>query len=151
MQKRGNRRLLSEWLIQNTDHEVLALEEIKTGDPLSVQFDLCIVDPHAVAEYRNALKAHRECARPEYVPVLLLVPRNHADSLTAEVWEYVDDIIWTSGGRQMDSLYTFELEGRIKSLLRVRTLSRSLVESQQQLKVTNRVLRHNLRNSLNVI
>jgi signal transduction histidine kinase len=83
--------------------------------------------------------------------VLLLVPSEHSRRLNDTVWDYVDDIIWTSVGEQNDSLDTFEFTGRVRSLLRARSMSQTVIEDQQRLKVLHRVLRHNLRNSLNIV
>lgn len=144
----GNRRVLSEWLTHHTDHEVLDVDE---DEPLARPVDLCIIDGPALEDVREELRAYREQQRPEFVPVLLLVPRAHADRLEETVWNYVDDIIWTSGSERFDSLDTFEFEGRMRSLLRTREMSRELKQNQERLKVLHRVLRHNVRNSLNVI
>lgn len=148
LQTEGNRRLLRKWLTQSTTYDVVDVDE---ENPLSTPFDLCVVDGPALGEYRDALKGHREQAAPEFLPVLLLVPREYSDRLTDDVWDYVDDIIWTSGGNQLDSVDTFELEGRLRALLRARSMSETLVENQQRLKVLHRLLRHNIRNSLTVI
>lgn len=147
VQNEGNRRLLEKWLTENTAYDVVVDET----DPLSASFDLCIVDGPALGTHRSALEAHRDRVEPEFIPVLLLVPREHSDRLTDDVWEYVDDIIWTSGSEQFGSLDTFEFEGRLRALLRARSMSETLVENQQRLKVLHRLLRHNIRNSLTVI
>lgn len=150
LEKQGNRKLLSAWLDRNTDYEVIQ-DDGDATDLLSVEFDLCLLDRTAFREHREALKTHRTQASPEFVPVLLLVPRKYANQLSADIWEYVDDIIWTSGSLQSDSLDTFELKGRIRSLVRQRSMSFTLMERQQRLRVLHRVLRHNLRNSMTVI
>lgn len=144
----GNRQLLSEWLTHHTDPEIL---DINVDDPLSPSFDLCIVDGPALEKFRHDLQEYREQRHPEFVPVLLLVHRRYADRLDETVWDSVDDIIWTSGSERFDSLDTFEFKGRIRSLLRTRKMSQDLKENQERLKVLHRVLRHNVRNSLNVI
>lgn len=148
LENKGNRQLLQEWITRQTKYDVRVPEE---DDAFGESFDLCIVDGQGFEAFRDELDAHREAYHPEFVPVLLLVPHEYGDQLVESVWTHVDDIIWTSGVSGFDSLDTFEFQGRIRSLLRIREMSRTVKENQEQLKVVQRVLRHNVRNSLNTI
>lgn len=147
--QRGNRELISRWIRTKTTHE--AVEITEGDDPFAVEFDLCLIDGPSFSTHREALTSHLSEVHPEFLPVLLLIKRERAHRLTDDIWEHVDDIIWTSGGGRIDSIDTFEFKGRLKSLLRKRQLSLDLIDNQERLKVLHRVLRHNLRNSMNVI
>lgn len=125
-----NRRLLGEWVVENTDHDSVSPD----GEaPLAGSFDLCIVDGTALREYAGEIEAAKAAAQPVFLPVLLLISRRDAFRMSADVWEYADGVTF----QQLDEsiatpIATFELQGRIRSLLSMRETTAELARSNER-------------------
>ncbi|MFW5950431.1 MAG: PAS domain S-box protein, partial [archaeon] len=120
----GNREQLAEWL---RSHETLMHASFE-GNPLAVDFDVCILDEGAFEQYRDQLRQIKDEAEPVIVPYLLLLPEFDAgdvesDSLVDSVTASTVDEITTIPIKQR------ELEWRVQSLLRLRNQS---IEAQTE-------------------
>lgn len=114
MEHGENRRLLAEWL--SLHHDVVMTESpAAIADPT---FDLGIVDGPSLEHHARWIAAVKAAVSPVFLPFLLLTHRHGAGIATAHVWETVDDLI-------IAPVEKIELQARVETLLRARTLSLS--------------------------
>ncbi|GGL44836.1 hypothetical protein GCM10009037_30300 [Halarchaeum grantii] len=139
----ANRRVLAEWLAERERYTL-------TGDtPADAAFDLCILDIRALVENRVVL-AQRKASSRALLPYLLLVPDAKRDAVEAfrrehaDLWRLVDGVVRVP-------IRQYDLGDRVESLLRLRAQSRALADRERELEILNRVLRHDIRNDMNVV
>jgi signal transduction histidine kinase len=149
----GDHRLLGGWL-QASDRYTHVTDD---GDRQTGRFDCCIVDVNGLLE-RGDVLAERGADDAGERPVLLLVPearvedvQRHLSEQYPERWALVDGVLRTP-------LSKLELETRLGTLCRLQhqaaALHRQRDQLQQrgeQLALLNRVLRHDVRNDMNVV
>jgi signal transduction histidine kinase len=140
----GNQQVLTDWLAAH-DRYILAEEPADTA-----AFALCVVDARSLAREEATLRRRKDAA-DELLPVLLLVPEAAGDGLLRELratrpelWGLVDGVV-------RFPLSEADLASQIDTLLRLREQSRQLARQEQQFKILNRVLRHDIRNDMNVV
>ena len=141
---RGNQQVLTDWL---TTHGKYTPAD---GSPETTAFDLCIVDLDSLDCEGATLRA-RKREGDELLPVLLVVPNDRADALQRtlrttrpSLWDLVDGVV-------RFPLAEASLASQVDTLLRLRTQSRRLAQQDRQFEVLNRVLRHDIRNDMNVV
>ncbi|MXR51331.1 hypothetical protein GRX03_06890 [Halovenus sp. WSH3] len=147
-----NRDLFAGWIREYTDHDPVLIEDPRTLPETT--FDLCLVDGFCLREYTEALEGATAKASPRFLPVLLMIDRREGQRLSDLVWDQADDIIWRDPNdlsMEQSRQFRFEIEGRIENLLARRALSVDLDRRRQLTLVLQRILRHNLRNELNII
>lgn len=141
----GNRRVLEEWLAR---HDRYALAE--TTEVAEATFDCCLLDRGQLAENRSELLTRKRNAHV-MLPYLLLVPesrhraiRNGLRDEHPELWEAIDGLIDIP-------LTEHQLAERLETFLHLQDQSTEIREQREQLDVLNRVLRHDIRNDMNVV
>jgi signal transduction histidine kinase len=146
LDQRENRTLLEEELAR--DHEVGTGE---SAAALERDFDLCILDGHALDRLGERVHERKEAEQPSFLPVLLVTTRPQVRLITRHLWRSVDDLIITPIEKP-------ELRARIEVLLRGRELSlelrRRVAEAEQAIRTRDEVLAmvaHDLRNPLNLV
>lgn len=146
LDQRENRALLEQELAR--DHEVITGE---TATALEQDFDLCIIDGHALDRLWERVHERQEAEQPIFLPVLLVTARPQVRLITRHLWRIVDDLITTP-------IEKSELRARVEILLRGRELSlelsRRVTEAKQAIRTRDEVLAmvaHDLRNPLNLV
>lgn len=149
----GDRHVLTTWLGATEAYEAVSADT----DLATVSFDCCIVDlAGLLAEGDTLVERTADAEVP--LPVLLIVPDARVDEVHQEfprdhpeLWSLVDGVLRTP-------LTTLELESRLESLWGLRQQAERLHRQQQtlasrgeQLALLNRVLRHDVRNDMNVV
>lgn len=132
-----NTRLLFTWL------EDRYIVESPTEDTLEGAFDLAIIDAPTFRQLdTETLQNRKESAAPVILPFLLI---GHTEEIRQDptVWQHVEDVISTPIEQAV-------LDGRLKSLLRMRHLSVELARQNERLDRFASVISHDLRNPLNV-
>ncbi len=119
--QKENRRLLLEYLER---HHTITLSD--SADGLTEPFDLGIFDGHALHRLDKHIFVRKEAARPLFLPILLVTPRQDVGMITRQLWRVVDEIIFIP-------IEKTELTVRIEVLLRARRLSLELEERNLQL------------------
>jgi PAS domain S-box-containing protein len=115
----GNQRVLSEWLADHDSYRPADDEPVTEAE-----FDLCIVDHHALRAHRAELEAVKQAASPVLRPVLLLLPERRSDIIQTDDGEIADNVFTTT----VDEIVSLpirqtELEWRIQALLGLRNQS----------------------------
>ena len=83
---------------------------------LSEQVDLCILDGTALARLSDRLQARKVFEAPNFLPVLLLIPRDAVRLLPATYWDSIDELVSIPAEKT-------ELLLRVAALLRTRRLT----------------------------
>jgi PAS domain S-box-containing protein len=98
-------------------------------------FDLCVVDSAWYREVSSRLTGLRAAAEPVGLPVLLLLRGEPSDHpwLADALGESVDDVVELPTGRM-------ELDSRVGSLARDRSMSKALVEQRDRLRLFRRAM-----------
>lgn len=142
---RGDRRVLEEWL---DAHDGYA--RVETTDVSAAEFDYCLLDRTRLNEHRSELLSRKK-SDPVILPYLLLVPESRHREIQAglrdehpELWEAIDGLIDTP-------LAEHRLEERLETFRYLRDQSAEAHRQREQLDVLNRVLRHDIRNDMNII
>jgi signal transduction histidine kinase len=110
-----NRRLLTDWLIQQ-QYEVLHSETVEGLDNV---FDLVILDGFSLDKFADAISVAKKFHQPLFLPVLLITSRQDVGMLTRQLWQVVDELVFSP-------IEKMELMVRIEVLLRTRKLSLDL-------------------------
>ncbi|MEM8501912.1 MAG: HAMP domain-containing sensor histidine kinase [Cyanobacteria bacterium P01_D01_bin.1] len=105
----------------------------------------------AIAYYQNELAAYRQNAQPLYLPVLLLMPAERSSTLTTELLEQFDALLY-------EPVAPTNLKLAVTTLLRLQQLSAQLLQKNQELariaasnaQFTAKVA-HEFRNPLSVV
>ncbi|WP_413166381.1 diguanylate cyclase domain-containing protein [Capilliphycus salinus ALCB114379] len=123
--------------ILKTKYEIILGEDEKI---LEQAFDLCLLDGVMLKQYYESIQTQRKTCEPIFLPFLLITPRQQAKNLTPQVWQSVDEVIFSP-------LEKPELFLRIEALMRVRRMSLQLKAEihqehllQEELKVKNQIL-----------
>lgn len=143
---RGNRRVLCDWLEKH--YEVVTGEN--PTDVLREQnVDLCILDPRSFELHRDSLIGYKNDVVPQIIPYLLIGEQNKS-GLDPTVAEHIDEVLSIPISQR-------ELSIRIRSLLRIRELSRELEaknarleQKTEQLEYLMKAAAHDLRNPLTI-
>ena len=151
VRSRRDRQHLADWLTDNTPYEATPVSELdpEVGSP----FDCYLLDAYNLDHHAETLQSIKN-SHSAFIPFLLFVPLSRVDQLTVDVWDRVDEIIWHSADEtsMLDSRHLkFELQGRLRNLIQQRETTADLDRRKQVTRILNRILRHNLRNDLNVI
>ena len=140
----GNQQVLTRWLAA---HDQYTLAE---GSPDTAAFDLCLLDVDSLVREESALRTRKREAEA-LLPVLLVVPTDHTDAILRSLrstrpalWALVDGVV-------RFPLAEASLDSHVDTLLGLRRQSRRLARQEQQFEVLNRVLRHDIRNDMNVV
>ncbi|HEX8394359.1 MAG TPA: ATP-binding protein [Longimicrobium sp.] len=112
------------------DHELV---EPHGDDALDGDFDLCILDGRALDRLWERVQARKAREQPTLLPVLLITSRPGVKMITRHVWRSVDELIITPIEKP-------ELRARVAILLRARSLSLSLRESEAEARALARSL-----------
>jgi EAL domain-containing protein (putative c-di-GMP-specific phosphodiesterase class I) len=88
-------------------------------------FDLCIIDGASLARFLPILKQKKQAEKPLFLPVILISQRNDITLSTRNLWQIVEDIIFTPIRKQV-------LLAKIEVLLQTRRLSLQLRLSKNQ-------------------
>lgn len=83
---------------------------------LAEPFDLCLIDGPTLERLDDALQARKTAMAPHFLPIVLLTPQSTMRRLTSQVWDHVDEVIFTPTD-------TVRLLSRLTLLLRTRQLS----------------------------
>ncbi|VTT87263.1 signal-transducing histidine kinase homolog [Halorubrum sp. DM2] len=148
----GNRRVLESWV---NGHNRYTLAE--ATDIAEAAFDCCLFDTRQLGEKRSELLKRKE-SEEIILPYLLLVPeprhREIHDRLRdehPELWDAIDGVIDMP-------LTEHRLGEQLETFFRLRNQSRSAYTQREELRrvrdqldVLNRVLRHDIRNDMNVV
>jgi serine phosphatase RsbU (regulator of sigma subunit) len=118
---RGNQRLLQDLL--SVQYEVLLARH---AGALQEQFDLAVLDGPALHRLQSDVRARKQAEQPVFLPFLLLIHQQDANTLRRDLWHTVDELILTP-------VHRVELEGRLASLLRVRKDSLDLKRRTEEL------------------
>jgi len=127
---RANRSLLEERLEGSCK-----IVTSTSDDVLDISFDLAILDARTLSDLKQQVQERREDEQPVFLPFLVCLPRDHANSAARFLGKLVDDIILTP-------IEPMELKARINNLLRMRAMSLDLqdkLEEVQELSVTDDV------------
>lgn len=126
-----DQRLLCQWLETETDYEVVDPEE---SSLLDVSFDLCIADAPSLERHHSSLEVQKEQEDPVFLPILVVGCRQSIQQLTIDVWEFADSVVYHAIDKIVasESFAGFELEGRLRSLVRRRESALNLTESREQ-------------------
>lgn len=109
--QKGNRELLEKTLTKYYKVKVSNGEE-----GLDQPFDLGIFDGASVTRLRKQLKAHREKEAPLFQPILLVSSRQDIGIVTGQLWQSIDEIIFSPIERK-------ELLARVEVLIRAHNYS----------------------------
>ena len=151
----GDRRLVTEWIEDHPSYEPVEL----TGSVEDTTFDVCLLDTAAFQEHLPALRAKKSASAPVMLPYLLLLNESDSDIIDIDGGDLVENVVTES----IDEIVTMpiqqaELHWRLSALLRLREQSltlrqreRDLERQVEHLETIDRMLRHNLRNDMNVI
>lgn len=119
------------------DYHILLGENEQIWDQ---DFDLCLLDGVMLKKHYLSIQIKNKASEPIFLPFLLITPRQYAGRLTAQVWQSVDEVIFSPIEKP-------ELFLRIESLLRVRGMSLQLKKQlneehllQQELEAKNKQL-----------
>ncbi|ERT06909.1 diguanylate cyclase domain protein [Lyngbya aestuarii BL J] len=103
-------------------------------------FDLCLLDGVMLKKHYPSIQIKNKASEPIFLPFLFITPREYAGRLTAQVWQSVDEVIFSPIEKP-------ELFLRIEALLRVRRMSLQLKKQineehllQQELEAKNKQL-----------
>lgn len=148
LSKEGNQRLVAKW-IKAHDRYTLA----DPDQPVeTVTFDCCVLDGEMLQTHAETLRARKREAKPVLLPCLLLAPEADFSVIKTDRGEIADNVVFETADEVVSMpIKKAELEWRIQALVRLRTESLRLEERTRQLNVLDNVLRHNIRNDLNVI
>jgi len=163
IQNKENARLLAELLsaspkesglaaIKIASHELIVPEsEARTAAVAEANYDLCILDGPCLKDCHNAAIARRAAAEPVFLPFLLAVNAQGQRLAWNSIGDGVDEIVTIPARRA-------EFQGRIRGLLRARTLSLALAKSNLALQQANEeqarfvsIVSHEFRNPLGLI
>ena len=139
MENKENIRLLKEWL--SDKYEVIIADLTKR---LNGHFDLGILDGPALKRLWGDLQERKKAEEPAFLPFLLITPQKSARLGTGELWQTVDELIYTPVERT-------ELQARLETLLRSRRLSIGLKQRNEDLEAMTQAMTHDLRANLRVI
>ena len=123
---RRNRLLV---LMENRNNAALVCAALQdrydvVGDPYDLppgdDLDLCIVDGVSLRKHGPDIQRTRNLQEPLFLPVILLTERDTAEARTSRAQFLVDDVVKRPVSKT-------ELELRIETLLRTRSLSRQVV------------------------
>lgn len=109
--QKGNRELLEKTLTKYYEVKVGS-----DGSSLDERFDLGIFDGASVTRLRKQLKAHREKEATLFQPILLVSSRQDIGIVTSQLWQYIDEIIFSPIERK-------ELFARVEVLIRAHNYS----------------------------
>lgn len=141
---RGNRRVLNEWLGGHERYELVA----PPRPDLQAEFDCLLVDRHSLVEWQAAIC--ERMARDRLLPIVLLVDESEEERIRTELRERRG--LWA----QIDAVVPMPIresrfEDQLALLLKLRSQSREIDTQRAEVEILNRVLRHDIRNDLNVM
>ncbi|MEM0980641.1 MAG: hypothetical protein AAGH78_10230 [Cyanobacteria bacterium P01_H01_bin.58] len=99
----------------------------------SQDFDLCLTDSASLGKFLPWFVQQRAVAAPQWLPVLLVVPKDKIPQVTHPYWQHVDEVIAIPIAKA-------ELMTRIGVLLRMRQLAQNLWQANQALQGQNEEL-----------
>jgi PAS domain S-box-containing protein len=119
--QKENQRLLLQYLQRHYSVTVL-------GDTnnFNQPFDLGIFDGYALHRLWQQVKARKEAGQPLFFPILLITPRQDITMITRQLWQAIDEVIFTP-------IEKTELLVRVEVLLRARRLSVELEAKNSEL------------------
>lgn len=128
----GNRQLLSEWISEQPDYEVVVTqpdsETLRQGE-----IDLCILDRGAFHTYKEALRERKEAEAPVQLPYLLLYPEGDPAVIESDKGELIDETLQETVDEIVSlPLKKAELGWRVSALLRIRSQSLDLTEEKER-------------------
>jgi len=127
----GDRRLLMEWIEDQTDYDVVDPARWTDG----AQFDLCIVDSGGLREHGEALRARKQETEPVLLPVLLLLPDFETGVRNLELGELADGVLEATIDEVVSlPIRKLELGWRVEALLRLRAQSLELRARERELR-----------------
>lgn len=116
-------------LLTETLRPSFRVETTTDVETLDTEFDCCIFDYPEFNRVGGTVQARRETSNPLFLPFVLLVGERAGVSSTAELWEYVDDVLELPVEKP-------ELLSRIGNLVDRRRTSVRLAEREQRLEST---------------
>lgn len=140
----GNRRQLTNWFADQEAYEIVETD-VRTGE-----FDCCILDWTTLLDNQGAVRTRKQAERIP-LPVVLLVPEQRADEIIKTLQNDDRDLHSLVDELLRMPLSHLELEQRLASVLRARRQAVVLHEEHEQLELLNRMLRHDIRNEMQVI
>jgi signal transduction histidine kinase len=140
----GNRHQLTNWFVDQEPYEIVEAD-IQTG-----KFDCCILDWATLLDNHNAIATRKRAERIP-LPFVLLVPEQRADKIVRTLQNDARDLHSLVDELLRVPLSYLELEQRLESVLRARHQAVVLQEEHEQLALLNRMLRHDIRNEMQLI
>lgn len=114
VENKGNRDVLQTYLQQYYDIEVHLSES-----PFEKHFDLGIFDGVGLSRLRDQIEIYRAATPNLFLPMLLITSRQDIGVLTNNLWQTIDEIIFSP-------IEKMELVARVEMLLRTRRYSVAL-------------------------
>lgn len=117
----GDRRVLEEWIDGQAEYQVVedGIDAISADD-----FDLCILDPPALAANLRKLRDWKESADPVVLPSLLVYPEMDSSITEVEQGVLADSVLRATIDEIVSMpLRKAELAWRVEALLRLRSQS----------------------------
>ena len=139
MENKENSLLLKEWL---SDKYELTIADLTK--PLNGHFDLGILDGPALKRLWKLLQEKKKAEEPNFLPFLLITPRQSVRLTNGNLWQIVDELVLTPIEKN-------ELRARLEMLLRSRRLSIQLKQRNEDLEAMNQAMTHDLRAHMRVI
>lgn len=145
LSERGNRRVLTHWI---HDHDEYGLVRDPT-DLLTAEYDCLILDRQSLVEQQDEVRERKE-REPVLLPVVLLVEQSEERQVREELRK-------RPGLRAaVDAVVTIPIADdrfadQLNLLLQSREQSAKIAVQRGELGILNRVLRHDIRNDLNVM
>ncbi|MFC6989631.1 sensor histidine kinase [Haloplanus sp. GCM10025708] len=113
-------------------------------EPVEASFDVCLGDVEAFERHRAALERRKSEADPVVLPYVLLLHRDQTNAVPSRLESLVDDVVELP-------IRPALLEKRAETALRTRRQSLELQRRTEELEILNRVVRHDIRNDMNVV
>ncbi len=108
-------------LLEKTLRKYYEVKVANDADSLNQAFDLGIFDGASVTRLRKQLKDHREKGTTLFQPILLVSSRQDIGIVTGQLWQCIDEIIYSPLERK-------ELLARVEVLIRAHNYSVELAE-----------------------